>query len=174
MRQFLVTTILGAMLLGVAPHAGAFGGRFMGGHGGGPGGGGPGGPAGLPLRLLVSDMTPDQRKQVREILMSDRAELRDILRQLRAAHDALGDRLFTAGPLTEKDLDPDVQKISALHQKLLEHGTKVMLQVRAIATPEQLAKAAQTKKRLGELKDEMRALFGHGADDDVPPEDLGQ
>ncbi|MGH7896150.1 MAG: periplasmic heavy metal sensor [Candidatus Binatia bacterium] len=175
MRTILTTMLLGVALLGAVPHAEAFGmgggRRFMGGPGG------PGGhrdPAGMPLRLLASEMTTDQRRQVRQILVADRAQMQDTLKQLRDAHEALATRLFAAGPLTAKDLVPDVQRIDALHQKLLEHGTSLMLQVRAIATPEQLAKAAQSQKRLRELRDEMQSLLGHEEDGDDVPGDAAQ
>lgn len=168
MRTILTTAVLATALM-AAPAAHAFGLRGGGffGRGGGPGGpGGRGGPAGPMLRLLASDMTPPQRAQVRAILVANRGEMRDILRQLHAAHNVLRDRMLAAGPLTDQDLQPDLEKIDALHRRLLEHGAKVMLGVRAVATPEQLAKAAQTMKRVRELKDEMRTLLGGGPDGD--------
>jgi hypothetical protein len=81
------------------------------------------------------------------------------------AHEALAAKMFAAGPLTDTDIAPDVQKIATLHQQLLDHGTKVMLQVRAIATPDQLAKAAATKQKLDDLHAQIRAVFGEAADD---------
>jgi Spy/CpxP family protein refolding chaperone len=156
MRTIMTTTILGLALLAATPQAMAFGMRggpgFFGGHGG-PGG--PGGP-GKPLRLLLSQMTADQRSQVRDVLRADRGTMRDTVKALHDAHEALADKLFTAGPLTDTDIAPQVQKIAALHQQLLEHGTKVMLQVRAIATPDQLAKHRWAEAR--RAPSEMRTL----------------
>ena len=175
MRTILTVTMLGLALLTAVPQASAFGmrggpGLFggRGGHHGGPGGGGPGG---MPLRLLLAQLTPEQRTQVRQILIADRGQMRDTARQLRAAHEALADKLFAGGTLTQADVAPEVQKIAALHQQLVEHGTSVMLQVRAIATPEQLAKAAVAKQKLEQLHGEIRALLAEPspeADDDLP------
>lgn len=171
MRTILMTTMLGLALLAVAPQASAFG--FRGGHGffRGPGGpGGSGGPAGMPLRLLLRELTADQRAQVRQILVADRGSIRDTLKQLHAAHEELADKMFAPGTVTQADVDPIVQKIAALHQQLLDHGTKVMLQVRAIATPDQLAKAAATKQKLDQLHEQIGALLGNSDQDgDLPP-----
>jgi Spy/CpxP family protein refolding chaperone len=171
----MVTTLLvGLSLLTAAPQAFAFGKHggpgFFRGHGG-PGGG-PGHEARLPLRLLVQQMTPEQRKQVRDVLMADRGARHDILTQLRSAHEALSDKMLAAGTVGEADVAPLVDKIAALHRQLLQQGTKAMLQVRAIATPEQLAQAAATKQRVDQLQDEVGKLLGRPAagDDDVPTE----
>ena len=175
MRTILTVTTLGLALLTAVPQASAFGMRggpgFFGARGGPHGGPGGGGPGGMPLRLLIAQLNPDQRAQVRQILIADRGTMRDTARQLRAAHEALADKLFAGGTLAQADVAPDVQKIAALHQQLVEHGTSVMLQVRAIATPEQLAKAAAAKQKLDELHGEIRALFGKPSpegDDDLP------
>ena len=167
MRLF-TTTVLGLALLVTAPHAMAFGmhgGPAFMASPGGPGRHGPGGPGG-PLRLLLAQMSPDQRKQVRDILAADRGSMRDTLKALHDAHQALADKLFASGPVTAADLQPQVQKIAQLHQQLLDHGTQVMLKVRAVATADQLAKAAATKQKLDQLRDQMHSLVG-GADEET-------
>jgi Spy/CpxP family protein refolding chaperone len=169
----MVTTLLvGLTLLTAAPPASAFGKhggpgffRGRGGHGG------PGGETRLPLRLLVQQMTPEQRRQVRDVLMADRGARRDILTQLRTAHEALGDRMLAAGTVGEADVAPLLDRIAGLHRQLLQQGATAMLKVRAIATPEQLAQAAATKQRLDQLQEEMAKLLGRPSDgdDDGPP-----
>jgi Spy/CpxP family protein refolding chaperone len=170
MRTILTTTVLGLTLLAAVPHASAFGMR-----GGGPGflhghGGNGGGPGGAPLRLLLSQMTADQRRQVRQILVGDRQERRALLQQLHAAHEALADKMLAPGTVTDTDVMPEIQRIATLHQQLLGHGAKVMLQVRAVATPDQLAKVAQTKQKLDQLRGEIDTLLGRSADDEEPAE----
>jgi Spy/CpxP family protein refolding chaperone len=169
MRTILTTTLLGLTLLASVPQASAFGFRggagFMRGHGG-PGGG-PGGPA---LRLLLSQMTSDQRRQVRQILIGDRPERRALLQQLHAAHEALADKMLAPGTVGDADVAPQIQQIATLHQQLLSHGAKVMLQVRAVATPEQLAQVAATKQKLDRLRGEIDTLLGRSADDDESTE----
>jgi Spy/CpxP family protein refolding chaperone len=176
MRTILMAVTLGVAVLVGAPDASAFG---MG-HGffGGPGGPGPhggpgghGGPAGMPLRLLLAQMTPAQLQQVRTIFLADRDERHAAAEKLRSAHEALADKMFSTGPVTAGDVAPLLENIGALHQQLLDHGTSVMLKVRALATPEQIAKAADTKKQLDALHAQIDALLGHVAfDDDDQPE----
>ncbi len=164
MRTIVTTLVLGVALLGAAGPAAAFGMR------GGPGGpGGPGGGPGVPLRLLLAQFSPDQRQQARQIFLADRTDRQNLMKQMRDAHQALADRMFAAGALTEADLAPQIQKIAALHQQLLEHGTAVMLKVRAIATPDQLAKAATAQQKLSQLHDEIHGILGDPAGvEDVP------
>ena len=174
MRTTVTRAVLGLTLLAATPQAFAFGMRggpgFHAGRGGGPGGpGGPGAPGGPPMRLLVKELSPEQRREVRQILMADRDTRRDVLKQLREAHEALADKMFAAGPLGEADVAPLVERVATLHRQLVEHGAKVMLQVRAVATPEQLAKAAATKAKLDSLRDQIHDLLGEPDDNDDPP-----
>src|SRR5262245_50465216 len=104
----IIAMLAGAALLAAAPHAEAFGG--CGGPGFMRGPGGPGGPGGPPFRILVAQMTPDQRTQVRQILRADREEMRTIVKALHDAHEELADKTLAAGPLAASDLTPQTQK----------------------------------------------------------------
>jgi len=163
-------TIL-AMLFGAAlaaaPCAHAFGGP----GGGGPfmrGHGGPGGPGGPPFRLLVAQMSPNQRVQVRQILRAERVQMRQIMQALHDAHEELADKSLAPGALTAADLVPTTQKIAALHQQLLDQGVQVMLKIRALATPDQIAKAQSTKQKLDALRTEMKTLLEPTDTPDTP------
>jgi len=153
----VLTMLFGAALLAATPCAHAFG------PGGGPGfmrgHGGPGGPGGPPFRLLVAQMSPDQRAQVRQILRAERVEMRQIVKALHDAHEDLANKSLAPGSLTGADLVPQTQKIAALHQLLLDHGVNVMLKIRALASPDQIAKAQAAKQKLDALRAEMRTLF---------------
>src|SRR5262245_43191779 len=111
----IIAMLVGAAMLAAAPHAEAFG------HRGGPmvmrAPGGPGGRGGPSFRVLVAQMTPAQRAEVRKILRTDREEMRGIVKALHEAHEALADKTLAAGPLTAADLTPHTQKIAALHQQ---------------------------------------------------------
>jgi Spy/CpxP family protein refolding chaperone len=101
--------------------------------------------------------------------MADRDTRQALLKQLREAHEALADKMFAAGTLGEADVAPLVDRVATLHRQLVEHGAKVMRQVRAVATPEQLAKAATTKAKLDGLRNQIHDLLGEPDDDDPPP-----
>jgi Spy/CpxP family protein refolding chaperone len=168
-RHKALTTLAAAVLLAAGARAGfAFGGR---GHhmGGGP----PfmGAAAGtLPLPVLVSVMTPAQRGQLRDVMQGERAAMKGILDQLRAAQEELIGRLLTPGALTAADLQPQLQKVAGLRDQLVQHALGTTLKVRALLTPDQLSEAATKMKRLHDLRSEMRGLLGgpSAGDDDAP------
>ena len=58
-----------------------------------------------------------------------------------------------------EDLTGQVQRAAQLREQLMQEGLKVALEVRALLTPDQLAKAAQLKDRVRALRAEMRSLF---------------
>ena len=80
--------------------------------------------------------------------------------QLRAAQEQLAGKLYAPGPVKAEDLTSLIQQIGQLRGQLTQEGLQVALEVRGVLTPEQLAKAAQTRQRMNELRAEMRSLLG--------------
>ena len=114
----------------------------------------------LPLLLRGANLTADQRAQVQQIMSNHRATFRDLFSQLRAAQDQMANKLFSAGRLQEADLAPQVQQIAQLRNQLAEEGLRVVLEIRGVLTPEQLAKASQLKSQMQSLHSQMRSLWG--------------
>src|SRR5262249_2881108 len=110
MRKRFTIALLGLSLMAAVPYASAFGARGGGGPGfcGGRGGGGAGAPAGMPLRILLHQLDQSQRAQVRQILIANRGQMRDTLKALHDAHEALANKMFASGPLTDADVEPMV------------------------------------------------------------------
>ena len=127
----------------------------------GPGARGDGGMM-LSLLLRSANLTPEQEAKVRETLTARRAASRALIDQLRQAQRELADRVFAPGNLEEADLAPQLQRIASLREQLVQENARVALEVRAILTPEQLARAAQVKNRMRELHNEMRQLMQPG------------
>lgn len=118
------------------------------------------GPAGmLPLVLRHANLTADQQAQVHTIMEADRQSLQALFKQLQTANDQLADKLFAPGAVQATDLTPQVQQVTQLRQQLMEHGLKTALAIRAVLTPEQLAKVSQLKDRMEKLQAEMRSVF---------------
>ncbi len=113
----------------------------------------------MPLVLQHANLTPDQSDQVHKIMEADHETLRTLFAQLHAANDQFGDKLFAPGNLQAADLTPQIQRIMQLRQQLMEQGMKTALAIRAVLTPEQLAKVAQLKDRMQKLQTEMRSIF---------------
>jgi Spy/CpxP family protein refolding chaperone len=114
----------------------------------------------LPLLLRAANLTPDQKAQVRQIMANHRVTLQELFNQLRAAQDQMANKLFSAARLQEADLAPQVQQIAQLRNHLAEEGLRVVLEIRGVLTPEQLAKASQLKSQMQSLHSQMRSLWG--------------
>jgi len=111
------------------------------------------------LMIRAAGLSPDQQAKVRGILSAHRAATRPLVEQLRQAQQELGAKLLAPGPLQPADLQPQLGRIGQLRDQLAQDGAQAALEVRAVLTPEQLARAAQTKERLSQLREEMRQLM---------------
>jgi Spy/CpxP family protein refolding chaperone len=110
------------------------------------------------LMIRGAALTPEQQARVRGILSTHRATTRPLVEQLRQAQQELGAKLLAPGSLQPADLQPQLGRIGQLRDQLAQDGAQAALEVRAVLTPEQLARAAQTKERLTKLREEMRQL----------------
>jgi Spy/CpxP family protein refolding chaperone len=111
------------------------------------------------LMIRAANLTPEQQAKVRGILSTHRASTRPLIEQLRQAQQELGAKLLAPGPLQPADLQPQLGRIGQLRDQLAQDGAQAALEVRAVLTPEQLARAAQAKERLTQLREEMRQLM---------------
>jgi Spy/CpxP family protein refolding chaperone len=164
MRRTLVLALLG---LGIA----SAGGQAEMGMPGPPFGHGPmfeglagdGGGIMMPLLLKHGDLSAEQNAQIHKIIDADHQTLHGLFHDLRAANDALADKLLAPGKIDPADVKPQMERVMYIRQQLMEQGLKTALAIRAVLTPEQLAKAAQIKDRLQKLRAEMRAVLeGNG------------
>jgi len=111
------------------------------------------------LMIRAANLAPEQQTRVRAILSAHRATARPLIEQLRQAQQELGDKLLAPGQVQAADLQPQLQRISRLRDQLAQDSASAALEVRAVLTPEQLARVAQTKERLRQLREEMRQLM---------------
>jgi Spy/CpxP family protein refolding chaperone len=112
----------------------------------------------LPLLIRAANLTPEQDGKVRAILATHRAVTRNTVEQLRRAQDELADKLLVAGPVQSADLQPLLKQIASLREQLLQDSAQIALEVRAVLTPEQLAKAGQVRARMQQLQSELQQL----------------
>lgn len=113
----------------------------------------------LSLMIRAGNLTADQQAKVRAILSAHRAATRPLIDQLRQAQQELGAKLLAPGQVQAGDLQPQLERISRLRDQLAQDSLQAALEVRAVLTPEQLARVAQTKERLSLLREEMRQLL---------------
>jgi len=158
-RTLLATIAAGVLLAAGLRGAHAFGHGGPGSCGRRHGMGMAEGPGMLPLPLLLSVMTPEQRAQLGDVMKAEKPAMRSLFDKMRTAHEELADRVFAPGKLTAADLEPQVKKMAALREELVQQALATTLKVRDLLTAEQLADAAKKKTRLRELGQEMRSLL---------------
>ena len=153
-RRGLAGLLVGVLLLAAAgPALAQAPGRESSMRGGGRGDGE------LWLMIRASNLTPEQQTRVRAILSAHRKSASPLVEQLRQAQQELGTKLLAPGQVQAADLQPQLQRISQLRDQLAQDSAAAALEVRAVLTPEQLARVAQTKDRLKQLREEMRQLM---------------
>ena len=111
------------------------------------------------LMIRAANLTPEQQTRVRAILSAHRKSASPVVEQLRQAQQELGTKLLAPGQVQAADFQPQLQRISQLRDQLAQDSAAAALEVRAVLTPEQLARVAQTKDRLKQLREEMRQLM---------------
>lgn len=136
----------------VAKKGGGFGWQGMG-HGSGIS-------MSLPLLVKGVGLTEAQQAQVKQIVEAHQAQFRALEAQLRSAREQLGEKLYAPGPLKADDVAPLMQQIGQLRGQLTQEALQVALEIRAVLTPDQLARAEQIQHRLRDLRGEMRSLLG--------------
>src|SRR5215831_5936512 len=110
----------------------------------------------LPLLLRGANLTNDQKAQVKQIMANHRATFQSFFTQLRAAQDQMSNKLLSPGAVRDSDLTPQTQQIAQLRNQLADEGLRVVLEIRNLLTPDQLAKAAQLKTQMQSLRNQMR------------------
>lgn len=129
-------------------------------HGPRPGMMGDGAAMTLPLLLRGANLTADQKTQVKQIMANHRATFQNLFSQLRTVQDQISSKLFSTGAVSESDVMPQLQQVTALRSQLAEEGLRVALEIRNILTPDQLNKAAQLKTQMQSLRNQMKNLMG--------------
>jgi Spy/CpxP family protein refolding chaperone len=159
MSRTAMAKVGGALLVGLVPLM-LWGGATEAQSRFGPPGRGPGMPM-LPMLLRGVNLTPEQDARVKDIVAAHRSAFRDIGYQLRVAEGAMADKLFGTGPVSADDLNASIQQIAQLREQLLREGLAATIDVRAVLTPDQLAKASQIHERMKQLRSEMRSLWSN-------------
>ncbi len=160
MRTKLGSRLLALALVAAALSASGSAGAQPSGRWGG--GGQMGGSPLLPLMLRSANLTPDQEAKVKDLVTARRASARAVMQQLRQAEDELAEKLLAPGRVHIADVQSQLQQIGQLREQVLRDSTQAALDIRALLTPEQLARAAQTNGRMRQLQREMRQLWQEG------------
>jgi Spy/CpxP family protein refolding chaperone len=126
-----------------------------------------GGPLPMPLMMALkqANLTSDQQTQVHQIMAANFTQAQPLLQQLHTVHDQIADKLLSTGPVSAADIAPLQNQESQIHQQLDQQMLASALQIRALLTPEQLARVADLHTKLKALREQIHALVG---DDEFP------
>ena len=114
---------------------------------------------GLELFLRQLNLSDAQRGQIKSILAQQRESAAPLYKQLKSEKATLSSMYFAPGALQASDLAPEVQKLAALQQQLLEQRIQTAVAVRNVLNGGQLAQAAQLKAQIESLHEQMHNLF---------------
>ena len=138
-----------------------------------PGPGGPGGPGPMPMPLMMlirqANLTSDQQAQVHQIMQTNFTQAQPLMKQLRDIHDQIADKLMSTGSVSASDIAPLQQQENQIHQQLDQQMLSTTLQIRALLTPDQLAKVAGLHNQLKSLRSQIDALVGDPGPMGPPP-----
>jgi Spy/CpxP family protein refolding chaperone len=111
------------------------------------------------LLIRAANLTAEQQASVRTILSSHRASRRPLIEQLRQTQQELSAKLLGPGQIQIADVEPQLQRLGQLRDQLAQDSAQTALEVRAVLTPDQLGRVAQTRERMKQIREEMRQLM---------------
>ena len=93
----------------------------------------------------LADLTADQEAQAHQILEAGRPAMKDLFTQLRQANDDLASLLLGSQDVQTDAVAAKQAVIAQLQQQLAQQETDTVLAIRALLSPDQLAKANAAK-----------------------------
>ena len=98
--------------------------------------------------LRSADLTADQQTQAHQILDANHSAVETIFTNLRQANNDLASLLLGASDVQADALSTQLTKINGLQLQLEQQTANTVLAIRALLTPEQLAKAAAAETQM--------------------------
>ena len=124
--------------------------EHMGGHDG----------ASFMMLLKSADLTTAQHSQLREIMQSERAQMKGVYQKFHALHEQISEKLLSPGSVTASDLGPLEQKMFHYQQQIDQSMVDTALAIRNILTTEQLNHLSKVHQQLEGLHSQIQSLMG--------------
>ena len=110
-------------------------------------------------RLLRGAMlTPAQVQQVRQLRAAQAAQEKSLQRDIEQLERQFDDTFTQPGALDEQKLFSLAKQLAALHAESDRGKVEVLIQIRALLTPEQRDRVHATHQTASELEDELHGL----------------
>ena len=127
------------------------------------GGGFPPPPMMIPPPVLMgmqaAHLTTDQQKQVNQILQSNRSQTAPLIQQLQSVHEQIANKLLAPGTISASELAPLEDQAAQLDAQIQQQALAASVQIRAILTPDQVARMAQFHQKMSALQQQMKSLM---------------
>jgi hypothetical protein len=100
----------------------------------------------IPVVLQAAELTDDQGAAVGKVLEKEGPPMRDLLKALQHANLELAERTFRAESPRPSDIAAPLRRITDLRDQLMKREMAMLLHIRAVLKPEQLAHIEKVNK----------------------------
>jgi uncharacterized membrane protein len=122
----------------------------------------------LLMGMQAAHLSADQQKQVNQILQSNRSQTAPLIQQLQAVHEQIANKLLAPGTISASDLAPLEEQAAQLDAQIQQQALDASVQIRALLTPDQVARMAQFHQKMSALQAQMKSLMNEAAPPPAP------
>jgi hypothetical protein len=97
----------------------------------------------IPVLVQTTDLTVDQGTRVTRLLETEGPPMHELLKSLQQANLQLAQMTFTTATPRAADVAPALRRISSIRQEIMQREMAMLLRLRAVLKPEQLARLAE-------------------------------
>jgi Spy/CpxP family protein refolding chaperone len=124
-----------------------------------------GGDSHFMMLLRSANLTPQQHAQVRQILKSEKAQMKTVYDGFHAVHEQIAAKLLGPGTVTASDLAALEQKANRYQEQIGRDMIDTALAIRNVLTPEQISRLGQVHQQLQSLHEQIHNLLGSDAEE---------
>lgn len=122
----------------------------------------------LLMGMQAAHLTTKQQNQINQILRSNRSKTAPLIQQLQSVHEQIANKLLAAGTVSASDLAPLENKAVQLDAQIQQQALNASVQIRAILTPDQVARMAQFHQKMAALQSQMKSLMSEASQQSTP------
>jgi len=117
----------------------------------------------LLMGMQAAHLTADQQNQLNQILQSNRSQTAPLIQQLESVHEQIANKLLAPGTVSASDLAPLEEQAAQLDAQIQQKALDASLQIRAILTPDEVARMAQFHQKMSALQAQMKSLMNESS-----------
>jgi uncharacterized membrane protein len=122
----------------------------------------------LLMGMQAAHLSADQQNQVNQILQSNHSQTIPLIQQLQAVHEQIANKLLAPGTISASDLAPLEEQAAQLDAQIQQQALNASVQIRALLTPDQVARMAQFHQKMSALQAQMKSLMNEAAPPPAP------